>query len=344
MSTTIDPDRSRAARGPAPATSATVTGEGARIPAGLVLGAVFALVPFLWMISTSFKTPGQLFKSSLRSSFPTRSHRSNYRGRVERPPIRGDGPQLACSSRRSQWSASCWQRGPRGLRLRPLPVPVPERAVRADAEHDDAALGGDPHPELPDLEAGGTDQHVRSADRPGSLFAWGPFYIFLLRQFFLGVSRETSKRRPSSTAPTPVQVLWHVMLPLVKPVLLAVGLSVSFAGQLEQFQRLPLIYLSRNRSSGSRCHSGSSSSRRRISATEAPRWHYMMAMSTVDGHPDPHPVLPRPAPVHRRHPARRASRAEETVQPAESPSDDSSPLRRLLGSPWPRCRSWSSAA
>ncbi len=70
-----------------------------------------------------------------------------------------------------------------------------------------------------------------------ALFAWGPSYIFLLRQFFLGVSREIEEAAIVDGA-NAIQVLWHVMLPLVKPVLLAVAVLVV-PGQLEQLPGCP---------------------------------------------------------------------------------------------------------
>ena len=206
-------------------------GEGARLHRASPSAALFALVPFVWMISTSLKTPGQLF---------------------EFPPEWIPNP-VAWRTIADAWNAlpfgamvlnsvfvtalamfgELGQRGARGLRLRPLPVPLPERAVPPDAEHDDAALGRDPHPELPDLEAVG---RINTFDplTVGALFAWGPFYIFLLRQFFLGVSREIEEAAIVDGA-NAIQVLWHVMLPLVKPVLLAVAV-LSFQGNWNNFR------------------------------------------------------------------------------------------------------------
>ena len=108
----------------------------------------------------------------------------------------------------------------------------------------------------------------------GSLFAWGPFYIFLLRQFFLTVSREIEEAAIVDGASS-MQVFWHVMLPLVKPVLLAVAV-LSFQGNWNNF-RGALIYLQQplerfTMPLGLQFFQASISN-------EAPRWHYMMAMS-----------------------------------------------------------------
>jgi multiple sugar transport system permease protein len=108
----------------------------------------------------------------------------------------------------------------------------------------------------------------------GSLFAWGPFYIFLLRQFFLTVSREIEEAAIVDGANS-MQVFWHVMLPLIRPVLLAVAV-LSFQGNWNNF-RGALIYLQQpierfTMPLGLQFFQASLSN-------EAPRWHYMMAMS-----------------------------------------------------------------
>ncbi|MBA2254800.1 MAG: carbohydrate ABC transporter permease [Chloroflexi bacterium] len=111
----------------------------------------------------------------------------------------------------------------------------------------------------------------------GALFAWGPFYIFLLRQFFMTVSREVEEAATMDGA-NPLQILWYVMLPLIKPVLLAVGV-LSFQGNWNNF-RGALIYLSTpierfTMPLGLQFFQAS------LTGAEAPRWHYMMAMSSL---------------------------------------------------------------
>ncbi len=111
----------------------------------------------------------------------------------------------------------------------------------------------------------------------GALFAWGPFYIFLLRQFFLTVSREIEEAAIIDGA-NAMQVFWHVMLPLVKPVLLAVAL-LSFQGNWNNF-RSALIFLY-NPIERFTLPLGLQFFQATLTAGEAPRWHYMMAMSTL---------------------------------------------------------------
>ncbi len=55
---------------------------------------------------------------------------------------------------------------PDRLRVRLLPVSLPQPALRAGARHDDAARRGDDDPRLPDLEPGGDDRHPGAAVGP----------------------------------------------------------------------------------------------------------------------------------------------------------------------------------
>ena len=101
------------------------------------------------------------------------------------------------------------------------------------------------------------------------------FSIFLLRQFFLGVPREIEEAAILDGANT-FQIYWQIMLPLVKPALLAIGV-LSFQGNWNNFEG-PLIYLNTLEKYpmvlGLQFF-GESLSR------EAPKYHYMMAMSTL---------------------------------------------------------------
>ena len=109
----------------------------------------------------------------------------------------------------------------------------------------------------------------------GAWFAWGPSYIFLLRQFFLTVPREIEEAAIIDGANI-FQVFWSIMLPLVKPALLAIAV-LSFQGNWNNFQG-PLIYL--NTMEKYPMILGLQFFGQSLSK-EAPQWNYMMAMSTV---------------------------------------------------------------
>lgn len=109
----------------------------------------------------------------------------------------------------------------------------------------------------------------------GAWFAWGPSFIFLLRQFFMTIPREIEEAAIVDGAST-AQVFRQIMLPLVKPALLAIGV-LSFQANWNNFEGA-LIYLNTLEKYplvlGLQFF-GASLSR------EAPQWHLMMAMSTV---------------------------------------------------------------
>ncbi len=66
----------------------------------------------------------------------------------------------------------------------------------------------------------------------GAWFAWGPSYIFLLRQFFMSLPKEIEDAARIDGANT-FQIYWNIMLPLVKPAL-AGDRCAELHWQLEQ--------------------------------------------------------------------------------------------------------------
>lgn len=108
----------------------------------------------------------------------------------------------------------------------------------------------------------------------GSLFGGGPFFIFLMRQFMLTLPVEMEEAARIDGANT-WQIFSRIVLPLVRPALLAVGIF-SFQGAWNDFLA-PLIYLNDlpkyTLTLGMFFFVGG--------ANEAPKWHWLMAMSTV---------------------------------------------------------------
>ncbi len=108
-----------------------------------------------------------------------------------------------------------------------------------------------------------------------SLFAWGPIYVFLMRQFFLTIPREIEEAAIMDGANL-VQVYWHIMLPLIRPILLAIAV-LSFQGNWNNFQG-PLLYLTTPQmyplALAVQFFQNSVSK-------AAPLWQYMMAMSVM---------------------------------------------------------------
>jgi multiple sugar transport system permease protein len=106
-------------------------------------------------------------------------------------------------------------------------------------------------------------------------FGGGAWAVFMLRQFFLTIPREMEEAAIIDGANT-IQIYYSIMLPLVKPALLALGVMI-FQANWNNFQG-PLIYLNTTQlfpmSVALKFFQESLSK-------EAPKWHYMMAMSVV---------------------------------------------------------------
>ena len=71
-------------------------------------------------------------------------------------------------------------------------------------------------------------------------FFGNPFYIFLMRQFMLGIPRELSDAARVDGA-SEIQTFWKVILPLTKPALVVVAIFAA-VGAWNEFL-LPLLYL-----------------------------------------------------------------------------------------------------
>lgn len=103
----------------------------------------------------------------------------------------------------------------------------------------------------------------------------GAWAVFLLRQFYLTIPREMEEAAIIDGANT-FQIYYKIMLPLIKPALLALAVLI-FQGNWNNFLG-PLIYLNTTVTFplvvALRFFQESISK-------EAPKWHYMMAMSTV---------------------------------------------------------------
>jgi multiple sugar transport system permease protein len=108
----------------------------------------------------------------------------------------------------------------------------------------------------------------------GALFGGGPFYIFLMRQFMMTIPQEMEEAARIDGANT-FQIFTRIILPLVRPALLAIGIF-SFQGIWNDFLG-PLIYLNDlqkyTMTLGIFFFVGG--------ASEAPKWHWLMAMSTL---------------------------------------------------------------
>jgi multiple sugar transport system permease protein len=71
-------------------------------------------------------------------------------------------------------------------------------------------------------------------------FLGNPFYIFLMRQFMMGISRELTDAAKVDGA-NEFQVFWRIILPLTKPAVTVVAIFAAVAAWNEFL--LPLLYL-----------------------------------------------------------------------------------------------------
>jgi multiple sugar transport system permease protein len=245
----------------------------------LILCAVIVLVPFLWMISTSLKTQDQLFTGRV-NFIPDPIVPENYvtvweRLNSIRPGmtfwrILGNtlfitvlamfGEIFSASLVAYGFSRFRWRGRDLLFGLMLATVMIPGIVLRVPGYLIWRELG------------------LLNTYDPltwPSLFAWGPLYVFLMRQFFLSIPRELEEAAIIDGANV-AQIYWYIMLPLIKPVLLAVAV-LSFQANWNNFQG-PVLYLSMPEmfplALAMRFFDQSLS-------LEAPQWQYMMAMATM---------------------------------------------------------------
>ena len=245
----------------------------------LILGAVFILIPFIWMISTSLKTRDQLFTSQIElipdpvqwqnylnvwTSLSSISSEMTFARIVANTlfitVLAMFGEIVSASIVAYGFSRFKWRGRDTLFAIMLATVMIPGIITRVPAFLIWKELG------------------LLNTYDPltwPSLFAWGPLYVFLMRQFFLSVPREVEEAAIMDGANV-VQIYLYIMLPLIKPILLAIAV-LSFQANWNNFQG-PLIYLSSTDkfplALAMRFFEQSLSK-------EAPQWHLMMAMTTM---------------------------------------------------------------
>ncbi len=245
----------------------------------LIAGGMLVLIPFLWMISTSLKTQDQLFTNQI-NFIPNPAAPDNYVqvwGRLQsiNPQmtfwrILGNtlfitvlamfGEIFSASIVAYGFSRFRWRGRDLLFSIMLATVMIPGIVTRIPGF-------------LIWRELGLLDTYD-PLTWP-SLFAWGPLFVFLMRQFFLSIPREIEEAAIMDGA-NPAQVYIYIMLPLIKPILLAIAV-LSFQGNWNNFQG-PLLYISTPEkfplAVAMRFFDQSLSK-------EAPQWQYMMAMATM---------------------------------------------------------------
>lgn len=211
----------------------------------LCMGAALVLIPFLWMVSTSLKTLDQLFTTQI-NFIPNPIAPQNYFEVWDRlREINSEmtftrimantlfitvlamfGEIFSASLVAYGFSRFQWRGRDALFALMLATVMIPGIVTRVPGF-------------LIWRELGLLDTYD-PLTWP-SLFAWGPLFVFLMRQFFLSIPRDIEEAAIMDGANT-AQIYLYIMLPLIKPVLLAIAV-LSFQGNWNNFQG-PLLYIS----------------------------------------------------------------------------------------------------
>ncbi|MDR9855736.1 carbohydrate ABC transporter permease [Paenibacillus sp. VCA1] len=202
----------------------------------LILFSVFFLFPFVWLVFTSLKSPNEIFELPPRI-IPASFQWSNYKAAFETVPfgrymlntvvicvvcIIGQlfaSPLVAYSISRIPWVGS------KIIFAIVLATMILPSQVQLIPQYIIFAKLGWINTILP-LTIGA--------------FFGAPFYIFLLRQFLLGVPKELSEAAKMDGA-SEFRIYAQIILPTLKPALATVALF-TFVGAYTDFMG-PLIYL-----------------------------------------------------------------------------------------------------
>lgn len=245
----------------------------------LLFGAALVLLPFIWMISTSLKTPEQLFTSTINlipRPFAPENYIQVWEKMASIAPgmtflrILGNtlfitllamfGEIISASVVAYGFSRFRWRGRNFLFTIMLATIMIPGILTR-----------------VPGFVIWRELNLLNTYDPLTwpALFAWGPLYVFLMRQFFLSIPREIEEAAIIDGASV-VQVYLYIMLPLIRPIMLAIAV-LSFQGNWNNFQG-PLLYLNTTQTFplalAVRFFDQSLSK-------EAPQWHYMMALTTM---------------------------------------------------------------
>lgn len=245
----------------------------------LILGGVIVIIPFVWMISTSLKTQDQLFTTTI-NLIPNPAVPQNYVdvwARLETIApgmnflrIVGNtlfitilamvGEIFSASIVAYGFSRFQWRGRDTLFAIMLATVMIPSIITRIPGFLIWKELG------------------LLNTYDPltwPALFAWGPINVFLMRQFFLTIPREIEEAAIMDGANT-LQIYRHIMLPLIKPIMLAIAVF-SFQGNWNNFSG-PLLYLTTPQmfplAMAIRFFESSLS-------IQVPLWQYMMALSVM---------------------------------------------------------------
>ncbi|WHY86027.1 carbohydrate ABC transporter permease [Neobacillus novalis] len=234
----------------------------------LLIASAFFLIPFIWMVSTSLKPIEQVFTFP-PEWIPKPFRWDNYSKAIEYIPfwtylsntaiitiLSTLGVVLTCPLVAYSFAKLKW-RGRNvlfALTLAVMMIPGQVTMIPLFLLFNKLGWVGTPYPLIIPQ------------------FFGVPFYIFLLRQFFLGLPdslREAAKMDGASE----LRVYWQIMLPLAKPAVMAVGLFQLMASWTDFLG--PLLYLTNQESYTL------SLALQQFQNKQGSEWSLMMAVSTL---------------------------------------------------------------
>jgi len=245
----------------------------------LIFGGLIVIIPFIWMISTSLKTPEQLFVGTV-DLIPNPAVPQNYADVWSQLSsiapgmtfwrIIGNslfitllamfGEIFSASLVAYGFSRFRWRGRDAVFTIMLATVMIPSILTRIPGFLIWKQLG------------------LLNTYDPltwPALFAWGPLYVFLMRQFYLTIPNEIEEAALMDGANV-AQIYWYIMLPLIKPIMLAIAVF-SFQGNWNNFVG-PLLYLTTPQmyplALAMQFFQNSVSK-------AAPLWQYMMALSVM---------------------------------------------------------------
>lgn len=234
----------------------------------LMIASLFFLIPFIWMVSTSLKPIEQVFTFP-PEWIPRPFHWKNYSEAIEYIPfwkylintsvitiLSTIGVVLTCPPVAYSFAKLRWK-GRNivfAITLAVMMIPAQVTMIPLFLLFNKLGWVGTPLPLIVPQ------------------FFGVPFYIFLLRQFFMGLPdslREAAKMDGASE----LRVYWQIMLPLAKPAILAVGLFQLMASWTDFLG--PLLYLTNEDSYTL------SLALQQFQNKQGSEWSLMMAVSTL---------------------------------------------------------------
>ena len=231
--------------------------------------AIIFVLPFLWMLSTSFKAPNEIFIFPPKW-IPDTLHFENYTEALALAPFdlylkntlfvtlnNVLGNLISCTLAAYAF-ARLRARGKNVLFLLMLATLMLPYWVTLIPQY------------VLFSSIGWTNSFLPLTVPPW--FGW-PFFIFLLRQFFMTLPRELEEAARLDGAST-LGILWHIIVPLSKPALATVAV-LAFIGNWNNFLG-PLIYLR-----DEDLHTLAIAVQRFRGAYGNLYYHYMMAVSVL---------------------------------------------------------------